>query len=160
MKITNLWAVGLGCVLAVGALPALTGCATDDRLSGRSSGQYADDKETTTKIKNALEKDPLYKFSGVEVTTMRGHVQLSGFVQNASQKERAQAIASKTEGVSEVINNITVQQELRPATPGTETEQSKQKATQEQKNLQQDNRDVNRDLNQDNNPTTPPAPKY
>jgi len=44
----------------------------------------------------------------VDVTTFKGNVQLSGFVDTAEQKSRAAQIAAGIGGVTNVTNNITV----------------------------------------------------
>jgi osmotically-inducible protein OsmY len=52
-----------------------------------------------TKIKTALYKDKLVKGTQVEVNSLNGVVQLSGFVDSADAKARAGEIASNTKGV-------------------------------------------------------------
>lgn len=100
----------LGLVLCLGALPLLgmTGCTTTDHHSDLTAGQRVDDRETTSRVKDALSADPLYKFSGVNVETYKGTVQLSGFVTANEQKSRAADLAGNVAGVREVANNITV----------------------------------------------------
>jgi hyperosmotically inducible protein len=44
------------------------------------------------------------------VVTFKGMVQLSGFVNNKDQKNRAGELAKSVEGVKEVENNITVKE--------------------------------------------------
>jgi osmotically-inducible protein OsmY len=46
----------------------------------------------------------------VNVTTFRGTVQLSGFVNNSAQKSKAAQIAKTVQGVREVDNNISVKE--------------------------------------------------
>ena len=84
-----------------------TGCAV---TRGRETmGQYTDDKVITSKVKTALVKDPAVKGGDVNVTTFQGVVQLSGFVENQTQKERAGELARQVNGVSEVHNDLIVQ---------------------------------------------------
>ena len=83
-----------------------TGCAvTQGRESMREN---VDDKTISTKVKTALIRDPNVKASQVNVTTFKGVVQLSGFVENQSQKDRAGEIARQTSGVVDVHNDLIV----------------------------------------------------
>lgn len=81
-----------------------TGCAV---TSGReSAGSYAQDKEIAARIKTQLYTDPMTKGTEIEVQSLRGVVQLSGFVDNPAAKNRAGEIASTTPGVVQVYNNL------------------------------------------------------
>src|SRR2546428_12079020 len=83
--------------LAAVPLTFTTGCAvTQGRETVREN---VDDKSITAKVKSALYADPMVKGSEVNVTTFKGAVQLSGFVENQSQKDRAGQIAQQTRGV-------------------------------------------------------------
>ena len=91
-------------VLGAAPLVWTTGCAV---TSGReSAGQYADDKGITAKVKTALVRDSNVKASQVNVTTFRGVVQLSGFVDSAFAKERAGTLARQVPGVVDVHNDL------------------------------------------------------
>ncbi len=59
---------------------------------------------------DALHHDNVYKFPEVKVSTFKGTVQLSGFVNQTEQKDRAENLAKGTPGVREVVNNITVKE--------------------------------------------------
>ena len=92
--------------IAVGVMPMVwsTGCAV---TSGReSAGQYTDDKSITAKVKTALARDPNVKSTQVNVTTFRGVVQLSGFVDSSFAKERAGQLARQVNGVVDVHNDL------------------------------------------------------
>jgi len=80
--------------------------------SERSTGQYVDDKSLTSRVNSALGNNPDYKFEEVNVTALKGTVQLSGFVNTADQKTRAGEIARQVQGVQDVVNNITVKDKL------------------------------------------------
>ena len=98
----------LALVVGLNALPLVftTGCAV---TSGReSAGQYTDDKTITAKVKTALARDPIAKANQINVTTFKGVVQLSGFVDTQEQKDRAGQLARDTKGVSEVHNDLVV----------------------------------------------------
>jgi hypothetical protein len=96
-------------LLLTGALlatPALltTGCAV--ARGNQTAGAYAKDKQINARVKTAMYADPLVKGTEVEVITLNGVVQLSGFVNNAAEKERAGEIAASVPGVVKVYNNI------------------------------------------------------
>jgi hyperosmotically inducible periplasmic protein len=96
--------LALTATLAIAPLAFTTGCAV---TSGRqSAGAYAQDKEIQARIKTSLYKDDLVKGTQVEVNSLNGVVQLSGFVDSAEAKERAGQIASSTKGVVQVYNNL------------------------------------------------------
>ncbi len=73
-----------------------------------STGETIDDTSTTARVKSALGGDPQYKYDDVHVTTFKGDVQLSGFVNTGDAKSRAETLAKNVEGVKEVENNISV----------------------------------------------------
>src|SRR3954471_3724643 len=83
-----------------------SGCA--GTTTRESTGEYIDDASITTKVKAAFVKDPVVKALQVNVDTFKGTVQLSGFVDTAEQKARAEQVARGINGVSTVKNNITI----------------------------------------------------
>ena len=99
--------LGMAVVLATAAA-GFTGCAGNRYQE--STGEHIDDSATTARVKSALGKDTLYKYPDVKVSTFKGTVQLSGFVNQGAQKDRAADLAKNTAGVKEVVNNITVKQ--------------------------------------------------
>ena len=101
----NIKALCVAFALATTTVVGLTGCAGD--RYHESTGEYVDDSSLTSRVKSALGDDS-YKYPGVKVTTFKGTVQLSGFVDDRAQKERAGTIAKGVQGVKEVDNNITV----------------------------------------------------
>ncbi len=91
------------------AMFALTGCEMMNHHSGdRTAGRALDDKTITATVEHGLDREPVYKFNGVDVKTYNGVVQLSGFVDTQEQKQRAGDIAKQADGVTEVVNNITL----------------------------------------------------
>ena len=103
MKKLNILCVILA--LGVSAATGLTGCAGD--RYHESTGEYVDDSSLTARVKSALGDDS-YKYPDVKVTSFKGTVQLSGFVNDKDQKSRAGEIAKGVQGVKDVENNITV----------------------------------------------------
>ncbi len=96
--------------LPVGTAVVLMGCA-GNRYE-RSTGEYIDDKALNTRVRSALSDNPEFKFGDVSVTSFRGVVQLSGFVNTTDQKKTAGVIAEKVQGVKGVENNITVKDRI------------------------------------------------
>ena len=62
-------------------------------------GEKIDDGVITTKVKAALLADSGVKSSDISVVTRDGVVQLSGFVDNQTQIDRATEVAQGVEGV-------------------------------------------------------------
>ena len=72
--------------LAVAPLVFSTGCAV---TQGReTAGSYTKDKEIEAKIKTSMYKDKTVKGTQVEVQSLNGVVQLSGFVDSQAAKDR------------------------------------------------------------------------
>ena len=72
---------------AAAAVATFTSCVAGDRYN-RSTGEYIDDNSIVSRVKDALNDNAVYKFTGVNVTSFKGTVQLSGFVDTAAQKNR------------------------------------------------------------------------
>ena len=96
----------LATVLAAGVTSTFTGCAGNEYK--RSTGESIDDSATTGRVKSALGDDNHYKYPDVKVTTFKGTVQLSGFVDTRDQKSKAADVAKRVAGVKDVVNNISV----------------------------------------------------
>ena len=112
-KQLNTIGAALSCALAIAttatmtaSLLSSTGCAGD--RYNRSTGEFIDDHSVKSRVETALGDSPDYKFGDVQVTVFKGTVQLSGFVDMASQKSRAGDIAKSVQGVRSVSNDITV----------------------------------------------------
>jgi hyperosmotically inducible protein len=106
------------------------GCSS---TSDRTEGPQRDDRIVNSKVKDALEDSPVYKFPEVRAMTYGGVVQLSGFVDTRDQKARAAELARKSEGVREVINNISIKPTAVGAAAGQQ--QSVQGQTQSDRKL-------------------------
>ena len=89
------------------ALGGLTGGCVATRTSD-STGQYVDDTVITTKVKSALLGDDAVKSFAVSVETVKGVVQLSGFVDTSDQKSAAGKDASAVPNVKDVKNDLIV----------------------------------------------------
>jgi hyperosmotically inducible protein len=89
-------------------LAALFGLATVGCAHDTTVGQKIDDTTVTAKVKAALLADPDVKGTAVQVETLQGQVQLSGFVDSEAQARRAVDVASHVQGVDRVINKMSV----------------------------------------------------
>jgi hyperosmotically inducible periplasmic protein len=98
--------VALMLVAAVlaGAPLSFTGCAVAQHRE--TAGAYAKDKEIAARIKSKLYADSQVKGTQIQVTSLNGEVQLSGFVDSQMEKDRAGQIASQVPGVVRVYNNL------------------------------------------------------
>lgn len=75
-----------------------------------SIGTEIDDTVVTTKVKAALLADPDISGLDLKVETRKGTVQLSGFVDNQAQIDRAVEATRKVEGVSGVESGMSVKE--------------------------------------------------
>lgn len=94
--------------LVISALIVATtaGCAV--MRGQQTAGAYMDDAGITTSIKGTMAKDDRVSAGAINVETMNGTVQLSGFAKSQAEKERAGQIARQTKGVKGVKNDIVV----------------------------------------------------
>jgi hyperosmotically inducible periplasmic protein len=72
------------------------------------SDQPVTDTMITTKVKTELAKDDTTKARHINVTTKDGVVRLSGMVDSATEKQKAEEDAKTIEGVVSVDNQLTV----------------------------------------------------
>lgn len=99
----------LGATLAAAASLLAAGCGNNlDTTSApkASVGTVIDDTVITAKVKSALVSDPAIKSFDLKVETLKGAVQLSGFVDNQQQIDLAISTTRSVEGVTEVENKI------------------------------------------------------
>jgi hyperosmotically inducible protein len=86
--------------------------SVDNKMSLKTTdttvGEKIDDGVITTKVKAALLADSGVKSSDISVVTRDGVVQLSGFVDNQTQIDRATEVARGVEGVKNVTNEMSV----------------------------------------------------
>jgi hyperosmotically inducible protein len=87
--------------IVLGALLALA--------SANCERRSVDDSVITTIVKSKLAVDNETSSANINVDTMNGVVTLTGVVTTRANKEQAERIARNTEGVTRVINNITVE---------------------------------------------------
>ena len=99
-------------------LIAGAGCQT---MTGRSAGQWADDKATTARVKTALAATKVSTLTRVDVDTVDGIVYLNGKVESDDVKRRAEAVAKQVLGTQRVANGLLVDRTLatQPARDAT-----------------------------------------
>jgi len=106
----------LGSVLAAIATTMLIGCnkapeaETSAPVPSTTLGTQVDDAVITASVKSALLADPDIKSFDISVVTFKGEVQLTGFVSNQGQIDRAIEIARATEGASSIKNELRIKQ--------------------------------------------------
>jgi len=71
-------------------------------------GNKVDDGIITAKVKSTLLADPNVKSLDINVTTRKGEVQLSGFVDSQTQIDQAVALVKDVEGVARVDNELSI----------------------------------------------------
>lgn len=82
----------------------------DIKTTDTSVGVKIDDSVITTRVKAALLSDPTIKGSDISVVTRDADVQLSGFVENQIQIDRAIELAGKVDGVKNVTDEMSIKQ--------------------------------------------------
>ena len=103
MKTSHLMAALVLAGLLAGPLGACSSTPTS-----QSTGEYIDDATISNTVRAQLIGDADLNIFQIDVTTYKGIVQLSGFVDSATAKERAGRVAAGVQGVKEVRNNLIV----------------------------------------------------
>ena len=80
----------------------------DLKQGAASVGNTVDDGIITAKVKSALLADPSIKSFDIAVVTRKGEAQLSGFVDNQNQIDRATALARAVDGVKSVASEMSI----------------------------------------------------
>jgi hyperosmotically inducible periplasmic protein len=102
MKLTH----ALLATAAAFAIVQTTGCAvTRDQ---QSVGSYIDDSTLTTRVKAKFAEDSTVSAMAIQVETLKGMVQLSGFAKSGEERIKAEQLARATSGVVAVRNDIIV----------------------------------------------------
>jgi hyperosmotically inducible protein len=98
---------------ATAVAQAVAGVKTIDnkmalKTADTTVGNKVDDGIVTTRVKAALLNDASIKSLDIAVVTRKGEVQLSGFVDNQGQIDKALQIAKATEDVKAVSNEMSI----------------------------------------------------
>jgi hyperosmotically inducible protein len=103
----------LSLLVATGSALVVIGCSRQDNDDAKTAaappttvGMEIDDTVVTTRVKSALIEDPDTKGFDIKVETRKGVVQLTGFVDNRTQADRAAAIARGVEGTKSVVDGM------------------------------------------------------
>ena len=88
------------------ALVQITGCAV--ARDQQTVGSYIDDTTITTRVKARMAEDPAVSAMSIQVETLKGTVQLSGFAKNSTERSAAEKLAASVPGVTAVRNDIVV----------------------------------------------------
>jgi len=83
-----------------------SGCAVT--RGQESVGAYVDDATITTQVKSRFAENKAVDASSIGVETLNGTVMLSGFAKSTTEKDTAEAVARKVNGVKSVKNGIAV----------------------------------------------------
>lgn len=102
MLLRSLRRVMLALVLVAG----VSGCQA---MTGETLGEHIDDTTITTTVKAKLAAEKGATLTRVQVDTDRGVVQLSGVVETAADKTKAEQITRSVGGVKGVRNNLQAQ---------------------------------------------------
>jgi hyperosmotically inducible protein len=103
-------------VAVAAALLFASGCSRGE--NERTAGQSVDDAAVTAKVKTAFAKDPGVRAIDVNVNTFRGTVQLSGWVNTAEEKAKAEEVAKTIPGVKSVDNQLSIKTDVtKPKAP-------------------------------------------
>lgn len=97
-------------VLSAGFIPG-TSFADQSALSQMLAKDS--DVAICNKVRNALEAERNLHFVDIRVTTIRGRVQLSGYVQSKRDLLKAEQVAQKIRGVVLVRNDLLLKGEIR-----------------------------------------------
>ncbi|HTT00543.1 MAG TPA: BON domain-containing protein [Steroidobacteraceae bacterium] len=109
-------------VAALAAGTILGGCVTTQ--PSESNAQAIDDSTITANVKSALIQDPSTRARNISVNTLRGTVELSGFVDSTAERHEAANIASRVAGVRSVENQLQINGETRTTAVGTFDDQT------------------------------------
>jgi osmotically-inducible protein OsmY len=91
---------------SIAVVLVLSGCQA---ITGDTLGQNIDDTTITTSVKAKLAADKGSSVTRVQVDTNRGVVALTGTVESAADRARAEQIVRGVSGVRGVANNLQVQ---------------------------------------------------
>ena len=93
---------------AITAVALLTGAGCTVARNQQTVGSYIDDTTITTRIKAKFAEDKTVSAMAIEVETLKGTVQLTGFAKSVDEKMTAEKLARSVSGVADVRNDIVV----------------------------------------------------
>lgn len=106
MKIARSTAVICAFAALASVTVLTTGCAV---VRGQeTAGAYVDDAAITTAVKARMVEDKTVSAGAINVETLNGTVQISGFAKSSAEKAQAEVIARGVKNVRGVRNDIVV----------------------------------------------------
>ena len=93
-------------LFAASLVATMAGCASTATKEG--TGEFIDDTVLTAKVKASIFNEPTLKSSEINVETFKGDVQLSGFVADPADAQKAAEVARGVKGVVSVKNDVRV----------------------------------------------------
>src|ERR1044071_10100681 len=87
---------------------AAAGCGSTPH--NRSTGELIDDATIKTKVTAALVNDPVISARGIKVDVYKGDVTLTGAVNSAGEKKKAEDLVAGINGVKTVEDKLVVRQ--------------------------------------------------
>jgi osmotically-inducible protein OsmY len=84
-----------------------TACSVTSGQQG--TAEYVDDATITARVKSRFAEDKTVAATRIQVETMKGTVQLSGFATSEAERQRAAQLAAAVPGVKQVQNAVVVQ---------------------------------------------------
>jgi hyperosmotically inducible protein len=93
-------------LLSLILLISIAGCAGSKVTE--STGEYFDDAMISAKVRTAILTDSRLRSTDITVTTFKGAVQLSGFVDSSQVAARAVQIVRTIKGVKLVNNSLVI----------------------------------------------------
>ncbi|MBS1132929.1 MAG: transporter [Burkholderiaceae bacterium] len=84
-----------------------TACSVTSGQQG--AAEYVDDATITAQVKTRFAEDKTVAATRIQVETLKGTVQLSGFATSEAERQRAAQLAAAVPGVKQVQNGVVVQ---------------------------------------------------
>jgi len=94
-------------VLMIFGLTLFSGCAS---LTGETAGENIDDATITTKVNAIIVNDPDAHYWKIDVTTTKGDVMLTGFVDSKEAEERLIGKIRQIRGVKSVRSHLKLEE--------------------------------------------------
>jgi len=94
-------------VLMVAGFALFLGCAS---MTGQTAGENIDDASITTEANAIIVKDPDARFLKIDVTTTKGKVVLSGYIQDKAAEGRIVSKIRQIRGVKSVESTLKVEE--------------------------------------------------
>ncbi len=93
-------------ILMVFSLMLFAGCAS---MTGETAGQNVDDNKITAEAKTIIVEDPDAHYLKISVTTTKGDVVLTGFVNSRETEDRLVSKIRGINGVKSVTSHLNVE---------------------------------------------------